>query len=437
MSLIVQKFGGSSVRDYTHLLRMARIVKSRVDEGDDVVVVLSAQGDTTDGLLQKAKEISERPSPRELDMLLSAGEQMSAALGAMTLRSIGVEAVSLCAWQIPIETDGTHGNAEIELVDTARIRKELAEGHVVVAAGFQGVDERGDVTTLGRGGSDTSAVALAAALKAAELVIYTDVDGIFSSDPRICKNAVRREVISYDDMLLLAQKGAQVLHDRSVALAQAGGVPITVRSCREGGAGSIVCETDEDASVVGVTQKKSGRSRLAAITAGGGALHAWETLLGSFWMDNGSDPVFAVPVDDDVARRFLDSMMDVNANGMTADSIPRLTEYVSADEVSSTADLVVLHGEAPDEALWMEIYGCTGGGETVSVSTADAIVGGDEFAAALLAALEKLSADETAQTVLRLYDGDGVRYGGADTQAVEFAQYLLGNTEGVYQLTSE
>ena len=130
MSLIVQKFGGSSVRDYAHLLRMARIVKSRVDEGDDVVVVLSAQGDTTDGLLQKAKEISERPSPRELDMLLSAGEQMSAALGAMTLRSIGVEAVSLCAWQIPIETDGTHGNAEIELIDTARIRKELAEGYV-------------------------------------------------------------------------------------------------------------------------------------------------------------------------------------------------------------------------------------------------------------------------------------------------------------------
>jgi len=142
MSLIVQKFGGSSVRDYAHLLRMARIVKSRVDEGDDVVVVLSAQGDTTDGLLQKAKEISERPSLRELDMLLSAGEQMSAALGAMTLRSIGVEAVSLCAWQIPIETDGTHGNAEIELIDTARIRKELAEGYVVVAAGFQGVDER-------------------------------------------------------------------------------------------------------------------------------------------------------------------------------------------------------------------------------------------------------------------------------------------------------
>ena len=165
-------------------------------------------------------------------------------------------------------------------------------------------------------------------------------------------------------------------------------------------------------------QNRTLRAAFEKDAADGGALHAWETLLGSFWMDNGSDPVFAVPVDDDVARRFLDSMMDMNANGMTADSIPRLTEYVSADEVFSTADLVVLHGEAPDEALWMEIYGCTVGGETVSVSTADAIVGGDEFAAALLAALEKLSADETAQTVLRLYDGDGVRYSGADTQAV-------------------
>mgnify|MGYP002602327335 CR=1 FL=1 len=159
---------------------------------------------------------------------------------------------------------------------SAKLRRELDAGRVAVVTGFQGVDENGDVTTLGRGGSDTSAVALAAALKAAELIIYTDVDGIFSSDPRICQNAVRREVISYDDMLLLAQKGAQVLHDRSVALAQAGGVPITVRSCREGGAGSIVCETDEDISIVGVTQKKSDRSRLAAITAVGGALPSIE-----------------------------------------------------------------------------------------------------------------------------------------------------------------
>ena len=242
MSLIVQKFGGSSVRDYAHLLRMARIVKSRVDEGDDVVVVLSAQGDTTDGLLQKAKEISEQPSPRELDMLLSAGEQMSAALGAMTLRSIGVEAVSLCAWQIPIETDGTHGNAEIELIDTARIRKELAEGHVVVAAGFQGVDENDDVTTLGRGGSDTSAVALAAALKADELIIYTDVDGVFTADPRIVPGARKLSEITYDEMLDLATCGAGVLHNRSVEMAKKYGVPLVVRSSLNNSEGTVVKE---------------------------------------------------------------------------------------------------------------------------------------------------------------------------------------------------
>ena len=276
MSLIVQKFGGSSVRDTERLLRMAHIAKERRDEGCDVVVVLSAQGNTTDTLLKKALELTPSPDGRELDALLASGEQVSAALGALALQTLGVDAVSLSAWQVPVETDGAHGDAQIEMIDTARIRRELDAGRVAVVTGFQGVDENGDVTTLGRGGSDTSAVALAAALKAAELIIYTDVDGIFSSDPRICKNAVRREVISYDDMLLLAQKGAQVLHDRSVALAQAGGVPITVRSCREGGAGSIVCETDEDASVVGVTQKKSDRSRLAAITAVGGALPSIE-----------------------------------------------------------------------------------------------------------------------------------------------------------------
>ena len=230
MSLIVQKFGGSSVRDYAHLLRMARIVKSRVDEGDDVVVVLSAQGDTTDGLLQKAKEISEQPSPRELDMLLSAGEQMSAALGAMTLRSIGVEAVSLCAWQIPIETDGTHGNAEIELIDTARIRKELAEGRVVVAAGFQGVDERGDITTLGRGGSDTSAVALAAALSTDELTIYTDVDGVYTADPAKDANAVKYDAITYEEVL--AQHLA-VMDSTATSLSMDNHIPVLVFALKD------------------------------------------------------------------------------------------------------------------------------------------------------------------------------------------------------------
>lgn len=274
--LFVEKFGGSSLAGVERVRCAARLIADTVRAGHSVAAVLSAQGKTTDALLSTAAHYSRSPSKRELDMLLATGEQASVALMAMTLEEMGLPAVSLTGWQAGVGTDETYGDAHIRRLSMERVRRELDEGKVVLIAGFQGVSPGNDITTLGRGGSDTSAVALAAALKADELIIYTDVDGIFSSDPRICQNAVRREVISYDDMLLLAQKGAQVLHDRSVALAQAGGVPITVRSCREGGAGSIVCETDEDASVVGVTQKKSGRSRLAAITAVGGALPSIE-----------------------------------------------------------------------------------------------------------------------------------------------------------------
>ena len=276
MSLIVQKFGGSSVRDTECLLRMAHIAKERRDEGCDVIVVLSAQGNTTDTLLEKAHELMRSPDRRELDALLASGEQVSAALGALALKKLGADAISLSAWQVPVRTDGVHGDAQIETVGTERIRRELKKGRIVVVTGFQGLDEKGDITTLGRGGSDTSAVALAAALSADELTIYTDVDGIFSSDPRICPDAVRRERISYDDMLLLAQKGAQVLHDRSVALAQQSGVPVTVKSCEAGSRGSIVCERGDVSQVVGVTQKTSDTSQLAAITAVGDALPSVE-----------------------------------------------------------------------------------------------------------------------------------------------------------------
>ena len=272
MSLIVQKFGGSSVRDTERLLRMAHIAKERRDEGCDVVVVLSAQGDTTDTLLEKAHELTHSPDKRELDALLASGEQVSAALGAMALKTLGTDAVSLGAWQLPVRTDGVHGDAQIDSVGTERIRRELEKGRIVVVTGFQGLDEKGDITTLGRGGSDTSAVALAAALHADELIIYTDVDGIYSADPRLCPDALRRERISYDDMLLLAQKGAQVLHERSVALAQQYAVPIAVRSCGEKSAGSLVCEAGEESPVTGVTQQKSGRSPLASISAVGRAL---------------------------------------------------------------------------------------------------------------------------------------------------------------------
>ena len=272
MSLLVMKFGGSSVRDAEHLVRMAQLVRERRAAGHDVVAVLSAQGDTTDELLKRAAEAAPAPQPRELDALLSAGEQMSAALGAMALRAQGVDAVSLCGWQIPLRTDGMHTNAEVTDVGTERIRRELDAGRAVIAAGFQGVDGAGDITTLGRGGSDTSAVAIAAALHAGELVICTDVDGIYSADPRLCPDAVRRARIGYRDMLLLASRGAQVLHDRSVALAARCGVEIRVCACGSVSGGSVVCAEGEDIPVVGITQKKSADSALAAITAVGGAL---------------------------------------------------------------------------------------------------------------------------------------------------------------------
>lgn len=272
MSLVVLKFGGSSVRSAAHLMQMSRLVRAQRAAGNDVVLVLSAQGDTTDSLLAAARELTEKPSPRELDALLSAGEQMSAAKGAMALQTLGVEAVSLCGWQIPLRTDGAHTSALVDTVDTARLRRELAAGRVAVVAGFQGVDAAGDITTLGRGGSDTSAVALAAALRADELTIYTDVDGVYSADPRLCPAAVRRARIGYDDMLLLAQKGAQVLHDRSVALARQTGVAIAVKSSARSSGGSLICADGAGEGVVGVTQKTGDDSALAAITAVGAAL---------------------------------------------------------------------------------------------------------------------------------------------------------------------
>ena len=224
MGLIVQKFGGSSVRDRERLLRAMRIVRRTWEQGDDVVVVLSAQGDTTDALLARARELTEEPPPRELDALLATGETASVALGAIALASLGVPAVSLSGWQVPVGTDGTHGGANVRSVGAERIRQELAQRRVVLAAGFQGVDAAGDVTTLGRGGSDTSAVALAAFLGAERCIIYTDVDGVYTTDPRVCPTARRLAAVSCDQMLRLAANGAQVLHDRSVALAARHGV---------------------------------------------------------------------------------------------------------------------------------------------------------------------------------------------------------------------
>lgn len=228
--LIVQKFGGSSVADAEKLAQAADAVAEAYTAGHQVAAVVSAQGDTTDRLVEKAREITPAPDLRELDALLASGEQASAALLAMALRRREIPAVSLTGWQCGIHTDGRHGDARIERVETERLARELSAGRVVVAAGFQGIDSAGDLTTLGRGGSDTTAVALADALGAARCRIFTDVDGIYTADPRLVPGARRLDEIGYQDMLALASLGSRVLHDRCVALAMRRGVVLEVLS---------------------------------------------------------------------------------------------------------------------------------------------------------------------------------------------------------------
>ena len=240
--LIVQKYGGSSVANAERVFNVAkRIMRTRM-EGNDVVVVLSAQGKTTDGLIAKAKEINAKPSRRELDMLLSTGEQQSVALMAMAISAIGGRAVSLNAAQVGIETTNTYSNARIRHINTERIENELDEGSIVLVTGFQGVNAIGDTTTLGRGGSDTSAVALAAALNADMCEIYTDVEGVYTADPRVVPDAVKLDEISYDEMLELASLGAKVLHSRSVEVAKKYNVKLVVRSSMSEAEGTEVKE---------------------------------------------------------------------------------------------------------------------------------------------------------------------------------------------------
>ena len=242
MKLIVQKFGGSSVRDAQRIQNVAGIIADTYKAGNNVIVVLSAQGDTTDDLIAKAMEISENPSKREMDMLLSTGEQISIALCAMALEKMGVPAVSLAAWQVGIQTNRTYSNARIKRIDRERIQSELDRKKVVLVAGFQGINRYYDVTTLGRGGSDTSAVALAAAFGADLCQIYTDVDGVYTADPRIVPSAHKLAEITYADMLELASQGAQVLHNRSVELAKKYHVNMEVLSSLEHVPGTKVKE---------------------------------------------------------------------------------------------------------------------------------------------------------------------------------------------------
>ena len=242
MSLIVQKFGGSSVRDAERVMNVAQRVVDTYKAGNSVVVVVSAQGDTTDDLIEKAQEINSKASKREMDMLLSTGEQISISLLAMAIQKLGVNAVSLTGWQVGMNTDSNYGGARIRKIDGERVKKELDSGNVVIVAGFQGINKYDDITTLGRGGSDTSAVAIAVALHADLCEIYTDVDGVYTADPRIVPDAVKLDEISFDEMLELASLGANVLHNRSVEMAKKYNVNLCVRSSLNKNEGTIVRE---------------------------------------------------------------------------------------------------------------------------------------------------------------------------------------------------
>lgn len=242
MSLIVQKFGGSSVANAERVMNVASIVTDTYAKGNDVVVVVSAQGDTTDDLIEKANEINPKASKREKDMLLAAGEQISISLLAMAIEKLGYHAVSLLGWQAGFNTTSAHTSARIRKVEPDRIKKELDKKNIVIVAGFQGLSKYGDITTLGRGGSDTSAVAIAAAMHADLCQIFTDVEGVYTADPRKVKNAKKLHEISYDEMLELATLGAQVLNNRSVEMAKKYNIELEVLSSMTKASGTIVKE---------------------------------------------------------------------------------------------------------------------------------------------------------------------------------------------------
>ena len=256
MGLIVQKFGGSSVADAQKVENVARRVTDTYKEGNSVVVVVSAQGDTTDDFLDKAAEINTAPSKREMDVLLSAGEQISMALLAMAIEKLGYPVVSLTGWQAGIKTTSNYSDARIRTIDTERLERELDMKRIVIVAGFQGINKYDDITTLGRGGSDTTAVALAAALHADKCEIYTDVDGVYTADPRIVPDAKKLKDVSYDEMLELASLGANVLHNRSVELALKYNVKLEVKSSFQRVDGTVVKEVKnvEKMMVRGVTR---------------------------------------------------------------------------------------------------------------------------------------------------------------------------------------
>jgi len=260
MALVVQKYGGTSVGDVERIRNVARRVLSTKNQGHEVVVVVSAMAGETDKLIRLAQQVTPSPDEREMDVLVSTGEQVSIALLTMSLKSMDCDSKSYLGFQIKIATDSVFGKARITSIDSEKMLKDLKNGRVVVVAGFQGVDDSGNITTLGRGGSDTSAVAVAAALEADVCEIYTDVDGVYTTDPNVYAKARKLSKISYDEMLEMASLGAKVLQIRSVEFAKKYDVPIHVRSSFNNNPGTIVCKEDKDMEKVvvsGITYNKN------------------------------------------------------------------------------------------------------------------------------------------------------------------------------------
>ncbi len=335
MALVVQKFGGTSVADATKILAAAKKAIARQQEGHKVVVVVSAMGHQTDILVDLARQISERPSAREMDMLLSTGEQVSVALFAMAVHALGKEAVSLTGAQIGIRTDSTHTKARIRSISTDHVRKLLDAGKIVIAAGFQGIDQDGNITTLGRGGSDTTAVALAAVLDADLCEIYTDVDGVYTTDPRVLKEARRLPSISYDEMLELASLGAGVMHSRSIEFAKKFGVKVLVRSSFKDVPGTMILPADQSAPrpVSGVAlAKDEARVTVENVPDQPGSSHALfsklaasgiavDMIVQNVGLHGVADISFTVPADDlptalEVARKVAG---EIGAGGVSHD----------------------------------------------------------------------------------------------------------------------
>jgi aspartate kinase len=336
MALVVQKFGGTSVADPQKIVAAAKKAIARHEEGKQVVVVVSAMGHQTDILVDLAKAITDRPSAREMDMLLSTGEQVSVALFAMAIQALGHKAVSLTGAQIGIRTDSTHTKARIKSISTEHVKSLLADGAIVIAAGFQGIDQNGNITTLGRGGSDTTAVALAAVLDADLCEIYTDVDGVYTTDPRMLPEARRLGSISYDEMLELASLGAGVMHSRSIEFAKKFGVKVLVRSSFKDMPGTVILSAEEStprpASGVALA-KDEARITLENVPDQPGSSHALfsrlaasgiavDMIVQNVGQGGRADISFTVPADDLAEALELSAAVanDLRATGVSHDA---------------------------------------------------------------------------------------------------------------------